>query len=233
MQTIENTKNILRKVNGFKQHFLILLFSLTSISAYSASNGVGLNATRIIYNQGESSTSIGARNNTDINYLARFLVTKNVDGTKSDTPFMVTPPLIKVDSGKSQEVKIHIKPNNLPTDRESVFYFSATMIPATNGPINGTMLNIGYNNVIKLFYRPKNLSISQKEASEKLSIESTSTGIKVINNSPYFISFSKLSVNGVKIDLSMKKRNTMIAPFDSFNYIAPSNGRSGIAKWTV
>ncbi|MBN7874837.1 molecular chaperone, partial [Providencia rettgeri] len=57
--------------------------------------------------------------------------------------------------------------------------------------------------------------------------------IIINNNSPYYISLNKLSVNGVKIDLNMKKRNTMISPFDSFSYITPANGRNGIVKWTV
>ncbi|ELX8379867.1 molecular chaperone [Providencia vermicola] len=233
MQTIETKKNRLSKVGGFKQNLLILLFSLTSISAYSAGGGVGLNSTRIIYNQGEKSASIGARNNTDINYLAKFMVNKSPDGLKGDAPFTVTPPLVKVDSGKTQEVKIYGQTHNLPTDRESIFYFSATMIPATNGPVNGAALNIGYNNVIKLFYRPGKLPVSPKEAHEQLKIESSATGITVVNNSPYYISLSNLSVNGVKVDMSMKKRNTMISPYDSFSYITPANGRKGVAKWTV
>lgn len=231
MQTIENKNSFLNKITKIKWYFSILLFSLTSTAAYSA--GVGLNATRIIYLQGSESTSVGARNNTDINYLAKFVISKSPEGLKGDAPFMVTPPLVKIDSGKAQEVRIYAQENNLPMDRESVFYFSAVMIPATNGPLESTALNIGYNNVIKLFYRPSKLPLSPKEAHERLRVESSSTGITVVNDSPYYISLSKLSVNGVKVDMSMKKRNTMIAPYDSFSYITPANGRMGIAKWTV
>lgn len=231
MQTIEYKNIFFNKLISAKWYFLILLFSLTSNVAYSA--GVGLNATRIVFLQGSESTSVGARNNTDINYLAKFIVSKSPEGLKGDAPFTVSPPLVKIDSGKSQDIRIYSQPNNLPKDRESVFYFNAVMIPATNGPLESTALNIGYNNVIKLFYRPSKLPLSPKEAHERLRVESNSTGITVINDSPYYISLSNLSVNGVKIDMSMKKRNTMIAPYDSFNYIAPVNGRKELAKWVV
>lgn len=233
MQAIKNENNLFCEMAKGIRNISILFFALTSL-AYSAGSGVGLNGTRIVYIQGDESTSIGARNNTSINYLAKFIVTKNANGTSNTTvPFMVTPPLVKIDSGKSQEVRIYAQQNSLPKDRESIFYFSATMIPATDGPINGNALNIGYNNVIKLFYRPTNLKMSPRDAHENLKIVANATGITVVNNSPYYISLSNLVVNGVEIDLSMSKRNTMISPFDSFNYVAPSKARLGIAKWTV
>ncbi|WP_265505016.1 fimbrial biogenesis chaperone [Providencia rustigianii] len=40
-------------------------------------------------------------------------------------------------------------------------------------------------------------------------------------------------MNGVKVELSLKKNNTMVSPFNSFSYIVPANGRKGIATWTV
>ncbi|MEX0425287.1 molecular chaperone [Providencia rettgeri] len=234
MKSIE--KKLFNKLSYIKNGVLFLLLSclpLQSFSANPGSIGVGLNATRLIYIQGEDSVSIGARNNTKINYLAKFSVSKYPDGRASTTPFSVTPPLIKIDSNNIQDVRVYALPSALPTDRESIFYFSATMIPSRNGPIDGSALNIGYNNVIKLFYRPANLSMSVSDAHKNLEITRSSTGITVTNNSPYYISLSKLSVNGVKIDLSMKKRNTMISPFDSFSYITPESGRKGMAKWTV
>ncbi|MGL5953157.1 Chaperone protein focC precursor [Providencia rustigianii] len=209
---------------------LTLLFSLTTLPAYS--NGVGLNATRIVYIQDENSASIGARNKTDINYLAKFSVSQKADGT-GPAPFTVTPPLIKIDAGKSQDIRVFAQQNSLPRDRESVFYFSGIMIPATNGPADRTALNIGYNNVIKLFYRPSHLKVSPQEAYSQLIIKSTSTGVVVENNSPYYISLNELKINGVKVELSLKKNNTMVSPFNSFSYIVPANGRKGIATWTV
>ncbi|MEY0302253.1 MAG: fimbrial biogenesis chaperone [Pseudomonadota bacterium] len=233
MKTIGKKIQNFQVVKNAKQLFLILLFSLTSSQAISASGGVGLNATRVVYHAESDGTSIGARNNTNINYLAKFSVTIRPNMKSDAAPFMVTPPLAKIDSGKTQEIKINAKPYNFPTNRESLFYFNSTMIPATNGPTSTTAVNIGYTTIIKLFYRPKGLKISPQEASEKLRIVPNATGITVYNDSPYYISLAKLSVNNVKINLNMKKNNTMIAPFDSFSYITPVSGRTGLSKWST
>ncbi|MFW0929254.1 MAG: molecular chaperone [Providencia rettgeri] len=230
MKTKEMKNFMHKKLLGIKSPFLALLFSLTTLPAYS--NGIGLNATRLVYMQGEESTSISARNNTDINYLAKFTISKTPNGV-GEAPFTISPPLIKIDAGKNQDIRIYALPNALPKDRESIFYFSGRMIPATNGPLESTALNIGYNNIIKLFYRPANLTMLPTDAYSQLAIKSTPTGVMVENNSPYFISLNELKINGVKVGLSLQKNNTMIFPYNSLSYIVPENGRRGTAQWTV
>ncbi len=205
----------------------LLLF--TAAPALSA--GVSLNATRLVYVQGEKSISIHARNNTSENYLSKFSVT---DGDNKASPlFIVSPPLIKILKDTRQEARIYIKGNTLPDDRETVFYFHATMIPATDGSVKTNALSIAYDNIIKLFYRPANLKMTPEEAYSNLSIKPTASGVTVVNDSPYYITLSQLVLNGAKVELDLSKKNTMISPFASFNYAVPASARKGIANWTV
>lgn len=204
-----------------------LLF--TAVPALSA--GVSLNATRLVYVQGEKSISIHARNNTNENYLSKFTVT---DAENKISPlFTISPPLVKILKGTRQEARIYIKGNALPDDRETVFYFHATMIPATDGSVKTNALSIAYDNVIKLFYRPANLKMTPEEAYSNLSIKPTTSGVTVVNDSPYYITFSQLVLNGIKVELDLSKKNTMISPYSSFNYAVPVNARKGVAEWTV
>ncbi|MEX9754417.1 molecular chaperone [Providencia vermicola] len=239
MQTLKLTSNRLNSIMASKLHLILLLmFVLTTVAtqvaaATNGTGGVGLNSTRLIYNQGEQSISVSARNNSSINYLAKFNVIKSANiSDKSATPFSLSPPLVKIDKGTSQDIRIYMQPHSLPQDRETVFYFTATMIPSTNGPIEGAGINIGYNTIIKLFYRPKNLTISPEDARKGLIVKSTPSGVVVENNLPYYISLSKLNVGKTKIELSLQKNNTMIAPFSSFNYLVPG-AKSGIATWVA
>ena len=90
MQTIENENNLLNKLNITNNwSFLILLFSLTPLSMHAMSSGVGLNATRIVYMQNADSASIGARNNTDINYLAKFAANAKKEIVPEFTPALL------------------------------------------------------------------------------------------------------------------------------------------------
>jgi chaperone protein EcpD len=64
------------------------------------------------------------------------------------------PPLFRLDAMKEQMVRIVPTAHNLPTDRESVFYFNAQEIPAASND-DGNTLKIALRTRIKLFYRPK------------------------------------------------------------------------------
>ncbi|AFH93535.1 TPA: molecular chaperone [Providencia stuartii] len=233
MQTIKlKQRNLNFSIDNLRLLILLFVFILPFISAQSFANGgVGLNATRLVYSQGEESISISARNNTSINYLAKFAITQENGG--KNVPFAIYPPLVKVDSKKSQDIRIFIQPHSLPVDRETVFYFTGTMIPSTNGPATGAGINIGYNNIIKLFYRPNNLPISIEDAYKKLVIKSSPSGVVVENNSPYYINLNRLVVGGKKVSLSLQKKNTMIAPYSSYSYTVGGGLNNKQATWVV
>lgn len=81
-----------------KSLFVSVLLLFISVPALSA--GVSLNATRLVYIQGEKSISIHAKNNTNENYLSKFTVT---DAENKISPlFTISPPLFRF-------LKVHIR----------------------------------------------------------------------------------------------------------------------------
>ena len=48
---------------------------------------------------------------------------------KIDVPFLLTPPVIRVKGNSGQQIKIKKIANNLPNDKESLFYFNVLDIP--------------------------------------------------------------------------------------------------------
>lgn len=216
-------------VSHTKQFITFVIFLFISLPSFSA--GVSLNATRLIYDQGSKSISVHARNSTDINFLSKFSIT---DSLNAPSPlFSISPPLVKILRGKSQEVRIYADTSTLPSDRETVFYLHAVMIPAASSNTQSNALSIAYDNIIKVFYRPANLKMSPEDAYRQLSVKATSSGVIVTNNSPYYISLNRLVLNGTKVGLNMAEKNTMVAPFDSLSYTVPVNARKGTAEWTV
>lgn len=215
--------------SSFKLIQLLWLISLLLLSTSTFASGVSLNATRIVYTQNEKSVSIGARNNTDANYLAKFFIVDEA-GNKT-VPFTLSPPLAKIQSRSNQEVRIYAQPSNLPTDRESIYYFHAVMIPSTDGPLASNALSIAYDHIIKLFYRPQHLPMTPEKARESLSFKANENGVTVINDSPYYISLSSLVLNGTKVNLNIANKNTMISPYQSFDYLVPAQARKGTAEW--
>ncbi|UNH43408.1 molecular chaperone [Moellerella wisconsensis] len=212
----------------FKYISAVILMLITS---YAFSAGFGINATRIIYNENDKTKTVGIRNTTkDIAYLVQ---TKVLMPDDKQSPFETIPPIFRLEQGNTNQVKI-IKNNNidLPKDQESLFYFIGTAIPGgklgnenNNDMVSGA-INIAIANKIKLFYRPSNLASTPEEAQKGLTFKSTSKGIEMINNSPYYVSISSLNIAGKKVQTSVEEGNSMIAPYSQQTYnVKASNGK--------
>ncbi|ENR5393455.1 molecular chaperone [Providencia rettgeri] len=218
----------------FEMFHTTKIFSFSSLlllaSTFSFADGVSLDATRIVYPQGDKSVSISIKNShSQVSYLTRTFITST--NNDRNVPFETTPPVFKIAPKSQQEVRILEKSNNLPSDRESLFFFHATMIAGQSEKVDGDGLNIGYDHVIKVFYRPKNLKLTSEEAQKKLSFQSQGNQLKVTNDSPYYINLAQININKQKISMSMEKGNTTIAPYSSLTYPISSNMQKGTITW--
>lgn len=187
--------------------FAALLF-FSAFFAYSA--GLSLNKTRIIFNEGDKSASVTFKNNVDSPFLVQNEI-YDVDNQKSDF-FVITPAIFRVE--KNSTFMMRIFPsllNLLPKDRESVFYFSARAIPPKRDDEKSRgKLSIVTNLVIKLYYRPKNLTMAAKESYEKISVNYANNTLTVNNPTPYYTTLVDMKVNNTR-----KIKNKMVAPYSN------------------
>lgn len=124
----------------------------------SAQAGVIIGGTRIIYNGDKKETSISVKNP----YKSSYLIQSWSDaGEKSSdkSPFMVTPPLFRLDAGQENNLRIIRTGGNLPEDRESLYWMNIKSIPSTTEKQdNVNTLQIAVKTRIKLIYRPQSLA---------------------------------------------------------------------------
>lgn len=81
---------MIKITNRIRKFFVILLMI---ISPFAYSKGVGLNATRIIYPEGENSVGVIVRNEEPkINYLVQAYISSD----ENPIVFQVTPPLLEL-----------------------------------------------------------------------------------------------------------------------------------------
>jgi len=118
----------------------------------------------------------------------------------SKAPFMVTPPMSRVDPGKGQTFRLMYTGSPLPTDRESVFWFNVLEVPPrpkAKGGEDNNYLQFAIRTRIKIFFRPKGLAGNPLSAIEQLTWRVTKDGKGFIaectNNSPFNVSFSDVS----------------------------------------
>lgn len=216
--------------------FFLLVPALLLSSAVSAEGGVGINSTRLIYPADAKSINVGMRNTSDVQpYLIKTSVSTKPDKVVP-APFLVNPSLFRIEPKSTRQTRIVFKGSDLPQDRESVFYFTGTAIPASSadkGPtplVKGAM-QIALGTTIKLFYRPVDLPTTSKEAQEKLKFTAVSGGVRVTNSSPYFVTISSLNINDKELSLDDTEEK-MIAPF-SYRTYQTAERKGKVSGYTI
>lgn len=165
-----------------------ILGTLTAQSAFAA---IALDRTRVIYDGGQQSLSLNISNeNKQLPYLAQGWI-EDANAKKITNPLMVLPPVQRIEPGAKSQVKVQGLPaaNNLPQDRESLFYFNLREIPPRSDKPN--TLQIALQTRIKLFYRPKALmqaaSNMAKPWQEKIMLTKQGNSYVVNNPTAYFV----------------------------------------------
>lgn len=185
-----------------------------------AAGGIRYNHNRIIYNQGSSSETIKVSNGSQQLYLLQSGVIMTPDG-KETGPFWVTPPIARLEGNSQNILRIVGRADllsALPRDRESIFYFFSTAIPAQSDTTSGNAarLSIGMKTLLKLFYRPKGLPGTGQDTVNLLQVLNRGGELVFKNPTAFYASFASLSLNGKAVDLD--KQVSMIAPYSEVKY---------------
>ncbi|WP_333012608.1 fimbria/pilus periplasmic chaperone [Kluyvera sichuanensis] len=203
-------------------------FILPVANAATDVGGVSLGATRVIYPQGSTQTSLDV-NNTDGKSI--FLIQSWIEDSKEakSSDFVITPPLFVMKAKKENTLRImYVGPNSLPTDRESLYWVNVKAIPSAASDIkNKNTLQIAVLSRIKLFVRPKNLPMNSIDAPTKLRFHETGNTLTVKNPTPYYVTLVQFHAGSATLP------NTMVAPMAQADVKLPANGQGGITFQTV
>lgn len=220
------------------QRVFFILF-LVFIFPFSVYAGISLDATRLVFSEKKSERGIAvgvtSSPTSGSPYLVKARVVTTQNGGSTDTPFVVSPSLFRLEPGTTNQLRIMQRHSGLAKDRESVYYLQ--VIAQAAGKNNdaekqerlGGAVVVSSSTVIKLFYRPAGLSVSPQDAMKSLQFSRKSQQLYVYNPSPYFITLSSVNVGGQAIPLSAAKQNTMLAPFSGLSYAG--NPPSGQVTW--
>lgn len=188
---------------------------------------VMISGTRVIYKEGSRDVSLNLDNRGTRSLLTQVWVDEGNDNASPQdikAPFIVTPPIARIDGGRGQTIRLSFVPTqkSLPKDRESVYWFNVLEIPAKpKAEANQNTLQLAFRSRIKLFYRPAGLPGEAAKAPEQLQWQVQKQGSGVVahitNNSPYFISFNQASLETA--GKSYELDTHMIAPKSSTDFL--------------
>lgn len=176
---------------------LLLLILGTYLPATQAA--LTVNATRVVFGSDKRSASVIISNPSNRPFAVQSWVNTAADDATTAVPFVPSPPLFRLNPGKDQQVQINGLPNDLPKDRESLFYFNVQEIPQAEAS-DGNVLNIALRTRLKLFYRPVELKDNPvarlKDLQWSIRQVNGKTQLKATNPSPFHVSFIRLEVTG-------------------------------------
>ncbi|UAN44792.1 fimbria/pilus periplasmic chaperone [Serratia sp. JSRIV001] len=206
---------------------LCLPLLLTGALAQAAEiGGVTVGGTRLIYNGGKKEASLSVTN-TDINpYLIQsWAETQN--GGAEKAPFIITPPLFRLDGNQQNLLRIVRTGGSLPEDRESLYWLNIKSIPAGSKKEGANTLQIAVKTRIKLLYRPQGLKGTPEEVTSKLTWSQSGTQLTVTNPTPFVMNFQQIKVGGREL-----KDITYVLPMGQATFTLPA-GVSGPVSWKL
>lgn len=203
-----------------KRTIAAIAFLLLSTAAQA---GIVMGGTRVVYQEGKREAAISVTNaDTHSPYLVQSWVENYAPENKSRVPFIVTPPLFRLDPEQQNVLRINYIGGNMPADRESVFWLNVKSIaPTQKDETNKLQVNI--KSKFKIFYRPEGLAGEPADAWRKLTFKIEGNRLIAQNPTPYFVSFFVISVGGKEIG-----EPGMIGPLTYKEW--PVNA-SGVIKW--
>lgn len=206
---------------------LLVPLILGTLSDCNAS-GIRIGRTRVIYDANKKEVALSlANDDTDLPWLVQSW-TDTGDG-KTRGPFIVTPPLFRLDPEKEQNLRITWSGAAVPQNVESLFYVNVRTIPAIAKDETKTdknVLRLIYKTRLKLFYRPKGLSGSPGESCKNLQFSRSGNMLHVVNNGLFYSVF-----DSVKLGTTALKQADMIAPNSRTEIPMPSNATGQSVTW--
>lgn len=162
-----------------------------------AEASVVIGGTRVIYGESEPEVTIKLTNEGKSPALVQSWVDAGdarAAPTTIKVPFVVTPPISRIDPNKSQTLRIVYTGEALPKDRESVFWLNVLEVPPKPSAADAELnrLQLAFRSRIKLFYRPGNLKGESGDAPAKLGWRLTRVdgkpALEAHNPTPYYVS---------------------------------------------
>lgn len=218
----------------------------TILAAVPVTAAVVVNGTRVVYPEVKREVTISIHNAGATPSLVQAWLDAGDPHARpgeSKVPFVMTPPLFRLDPTKSQSLRLVYTHDPLPEDRESVFWLNVLDVPprASANADMPNQLELAFKHRMKVFYRPTRLSGSAADAPGQLTWKLVSkdgklVGIQASNPTAYHVSLTQVTatIDGHPI----VTKADMVDPFASRSFDLPDaltapSGAVAVEYWFV
>lgn len=207
------------------------------------SASVVLHGTRVVYPGTARDKTIAVENNGTVPALVQAWLDPgdaNAAPEQAEVPWLLTPPLFRLDPKQTQSLRLIYTRKPLPQDKESLFWLNVLEVPpkpaATAEPRN--MLHLTFRTRIKVFFRPAGLAGAASDAPAKVhwtlagGAPTAAVVLRATNSTPYHVTFTQIqaTIGGVGHDI---KEGGMVGPGESRDFPIPDLKQAGAVLTSV
>ncbi|HUG24708.1 fimbrial biogenesis chaperone [Piscinibacter sp.] len=212
----------------------VLVSALMGLSASSfAMGGLQPSKPRVIYASTSKEASISFFNRATAPLLVQTWVDDGDDSVaaaRRPAPYLVTPPIFRVEPAAGQVVRLFLATDGFPDDRERVSYLNVlytdpvSSSEETEQAVGGSV-RFSIRHRIKIFHRPKSLGAALSRSGSPLAVRASAGSgpegaVLLVNSGPFYVSLAgklKLVSKTDALDLV----DGMIAPFETLTVPVP------------
>lgn len=186
---------------SYASHAALVFGAALSFTACDANAGVVITGTRIVFPLEEHEATVRLTNKGDGPALVQVWVDSGdaaIDPNQAEAPFLVEPPISRIEPGKGQSIRLIHTGEPLAQDVESLFFFNVLDVPPKSSAQNAgrNLLQFALRTRIKLFLRPAGLPGTAMEAPAAVTwhIEQAGGGLRLVarNPTPYHIILDRI-----------------------------------------
>lgn len=193
------------------------------LTASLAQAGTIIGGTRLIYDSAKKESSLSVSNPDKVPYLIQSWVETQSGGVEK-APFVITPPLFRLNGGQENVLRVVRAGGNLPEDRESLYWLNIKSIPSAAKTEDRNTLQIAVKTRIKLIYRPKAVKGMPEERTKELKWQRSGNQLLVTNPTPFYMNFQMVTVAGKAV-----KDATFVPPMGSATFSLPAGAGNGVS----
>ncbi|EDU57490.1 fimbria/pilus periplasmic chaperone [Providencia manganoxydans] len=191
-----------------------VLAALSLMTASSAWAALSVDQSRYIFEGDKDAVSIVVENASPKTYGGQTWI-ENIKEVDTRPTFVVTPPFFKVAGNGKQVLRVIKALEQMPEDKESIYWVSLQEIPPLN---KDGGLSVALRTKVKLLYRPASLMKDRKGAESGLSVKTVDGKTELVNSTPYIFAIADvLGENDTPLAFDQKQHEAlaMFTPGDS------------------
>lgn len=185
-----------------------VLACVASIATVRCDAALSVIGTRFVYPGDARSLTIFASNGGAAPILVQAWLDDgdaNADPSLLRVPFVVAPPLARLDPAQPLSIRVQSVGGDLAPDRESCFWINLLEVPPA-ASAGDHALRIAYRLRMKLLYRPTGLEGDPEHAPNRLAWTQGGTkaasSIVATNPTPYYVTLTRVALRGEPVGLA-------------------------------